>query len=33
MAIYSELRMLDSFQFISQELDGLAKTMEMDDLK
>ena len=31
--IYSEARFLDSFQFMSQGLDDLAKTMELDDLK
>ena len=31
--IYSEIRFLDSFQFMSQILDGLAKTMEFGDLK
>ena len=31
--IYSEIRFLDSFQFLSQGLDGLAKTMELGDLK
>ena len=31
--IYSEIRFLDSFQFMSQGLDGLAKTAELGDLK
>ena len=31
--IYNEIRFLDSFQFLSQGLDGLAKTMKLGDLK
>ena len=31
--MYSDIQFLDNFQFMSQGLDGLSKTMELGDLQ